>query len=81
MIPDVCFEDNACKCLENSESAPRAGCTDSTTSLDAYATLATIVEWIDQRQLPGIKAYDWKKAGGDGEHTCFTNSGHGCHCW
>jgi hypothetical protein len=48
MSPGVCFEDNACKCFENSESAPRAGCTDSTTSLDVYATLATIAQWICQ---------------------------------
>lgn len=48
MIPGVRFEASECNCLENSESTPRAGCTDSTTSLDAYAILATITPRINQ---------------------------------
>lgn len=40
--PGVLLEAAACRVLENSESAPRAGCTDNTTSLDRYATLATV---------------------------------------
>ena len=51
MIPAVRFEANACNTLENSESAPSAGCTDRTTSLDRYATLATGDQLIGQSML------------------------------
>ena len=46
--PGVRFEASECNCLENSESAPRAGCTDSTTWLEVYAILATAVPRINQ---------------------------------
>lgn len=42
MIPGVRFEASECKCLENSESEPSAGCTDRTISLEVYAILATV---------------------------------------
>lgn len=41
IIPGVRFKANVCNDLENSESAPSAGCTDRTTLLDRYAILAT----------------------------------------
>ena len=48
MIPGVRFAARECRCLENSESTPRAGCTDRMTSLDAYAIRATIAPRINQ---------------------------------
>ena len=48
MKPGVRFEARECNCLENSELAPRAGCTESITSLDTYAILATVAQQIDQ---------------------------------
>jgi len=48
IIPGVRSEANACNDLENSESAPSAGWTDRTMSLDRYAILATDRQLINQ---------------------------------
>ena len=48
MIPGVRFEASERKCLENSESEPSAGCTDSTISLEVYAIRATATRRINQ---------------------------------
>lgn len=48
VIPGVRFEASACNWVENSELAPRAGCTDNTISLDAYAILATVAQRVSQ---------------------------------
>ena len=48
-IPGARFDNNACSCLENSESAPSAGCTDNMTSLDTYAILATVAQCSSQQ--------------------------------
>ena len=53
--PDVRFDASESNCFENSESEPRAGCTDSTMSLQVYAILATVVPRINQ---------PWEKRGG-----------------
>ena len=47
MIPGVRFEASEYNCLENSESVPSAGCTESTISLEVYAILATVVSQIN----------------------------------
>lgn len=47
-MPGMFFDESACRCFENSESAPSAGCTERITSLDKYATLATVVQRVCQ---------------------------------
>lgn len=51
IIPGVRFEANACNDVENSESAPSAGCTDRTTLLHKYAILATSNQLTGQSML------------------------------
>ena len=47
-MPGTFLDESAWRCFENSESTPSAGCTDSITSLDRYATLATVVKRVCQ---------------------------------
>ena len=47
-MPGMFFDESACRCFENSVSAPSAGCTERITSLDKYATLATVVQRVCQ---------------------------------
>ena len=48
MMPGTFFDESVCSCFENSESAPSAGCTERITSLDRYATLATVFQRVCQ---------------------------------
>ena len=47
-MPGTFFDESACRCFENSESAPSAGCTERIVSLDKYAILATVVQRVCQ---------------------------------
>lgn len=78
MIPGVRFEASERNCVENSESAPRAGCTDSTMSLVAYAILATVAPEINHLSIPQ-RAQRHNAWWGKEMHTCFTNSSYRSH--
>ena len=47
-MPGTLLDESAWRCLEKSESAPSEGCTETITSLDRYAILATVVQLLCQ---------------------------------
>ena len=80
MIPGVRFEARECNCLENSEWAARAGCTDNTTWLERYAILATVVVRCTDQLAFNLQSHKRaQEEGQGGGHTCFTNGSYRSH--